>query len=210
MSSRAPAAGPARRCVDVHLHVGYDRAAEGRRADPPQRDVGLRGGRGAGVRAAEETTYLFLPLAHAFALIMQLAVLRPRDHTRLLRRDTKQILAELVRDPADLPPVGAADLREDLHAARADGGAGPPRSRSALSRRSSSASRCASGGSAARRSPTSCSKPFEQADEQALLAREGAVRRARAPGGYGRRADRARDPRVLLRLRGYRCSRAGA
>ena len=37
-------------------------------------------------REEEEVTYLYLPLAHSYALLIQLLTLRPRRHDRLLRR----------------------------------------------------------------------------------------------------------------------------
>ena len=86
---------------------------------------------------AGDVAYLFLPLAHSFALLIQLAVLDVGATLAYFGGDPKQIIVELSEVRPDLPPVGAADLREALHAGhrprrpRADQGAtqvGPRRS----------------------------------------------------------------------------------
>ena len=70
------------------------------------------------VLGADEITYLFLPLAHSFALLIQLGTLRPRRRARLLERDPLKILPEPRRGEADLLPVGAADLTTSRSASR--------------------------------------------------------------------------------------------
>ena len=62
--------------------------------------------------------YLYLPLAHVFALTVQLASFDVGTRIVYFGGDTKQIIAELIETHADLPPVGAADLREALRARR--------------------------------------------------------------------------------------------
>ena len=64
----------------------------------------------------DDLVYLFLPLAHAFALLIQLASFDVGAPIAYFGGDTKQIIPELSAGQADLPAVGAADLREALHA----------------------------------------------------------------------------------------------
>ena len=69
----------------------------------------------ANVLGDEELTYLFLPLAHSFALLIQLGTLRPRRHPRLLGARPAEDHPQPDRGEADLLPVGPPHLREDLH-----------------------------------------------------------------------------------------------
>ena len=65
----------------------------------------------------DEVTYLFLPLAHAFALLIQLVDFDLGTTHRLLRRrHARRSSPELQRGQADLPARRPAHLREDLHA----------------------------------------------------------------------------------------------
>ena len=64
----------------------------------------------------DDVVYLFLPLAHAFALLMQLVAFDAGATHRLLRRRHQADHPRADRGQADLPAVGPADLREDLHA----------------------------------------------------------------------------------------------
>ena len=64
----------------------------------------------------EGMVYLFLPLAHAFALLIQFAVDRPRRPARLLAEGPEEDHLRPDGGEADVLPVGAADLREALHA----------------------------------------------------------------------------------------------
>ena len=141
--------------------------------------------------------YLFLPLAHAFALLIQFAAIDLGATIAYWEKDPQKIIPNLMEVKPTLLPVGAADLREDLHAG--DSAARDPRASS--SRRSRSASRCARCRSAARRCRPSSRRRSTQADEAAVPERAQPVRRAHPPVRHGRRADRAGDPRVLLRLR---------
>ena len=112
---RARRRGQALRPVHVHLHVGHHRAAEGLRAHARQLPRGaqlLRVDRRARVGRGR------LPLPPARALLRAAdpaAGDRPRLHDRLLRRRREADRRRAQRGPPDLPAVGAADLREDLH-----------------------------------------------------------------------------------------------
>ena len=159
----------------------------------------------------DETTYLYLPLAHVFALITQLASYDQGTAIVYFGGDTKQILAEIIEtQPTYLPSVPrifeklyAAATKMQEQASRRGPGALPPGGQAR--RRGAPAPR-----SAARRSPTELEQAFEQADEQHLLAGAGAVRRPRAPGGDAApRRSRRRSWSSSTR-RGCRCSRAGA
>ena len=91
---RAPSCERAHEAVDargplhVHLHVRHDRPAEGLRAHARQLPLDPRHGRASAAcsRASDDVVYLFLPLAHAFALLIQLVRVRHRHDDRLLRR----------------------------------------------------------------------------------------------------------------------------
>ena len=120
--------------------------------------------------------------------------------------DTRQILAELIETkPTYVPSVprifeklyggGDEDGRERIRGgARAVPQGGQAR-----------ASRCARAASAASEVPAELAEQFEQADEEIFQRVRGLFGGQRPPGRQRRGADRARDPRVLLRRR-----RAGA
>ncbi len=108
---RAPG-GP----VHVHLHLRHDRAAQGLRAHPRQlpRDHrhDQRGRRDPGGRG-----HLPLPAARPLLRPAHPARrVRPRRHARLLRRRHQADRPRAAGGQADLPAVGAARVREDLHA----------------------------------------------------------------------------------------------
>ena len=108
----------------------------------------------------EDVSYLYLPLAHVFALTVQIASFDVGTAIVYFGGDPKQIIAELGGDEADVLPVGAADLREALHDGdRRRWSRRRPRTRSSSPRRSRSASRSASSSATARRSRTSCAPP---------------------------------------------------
>ena len=71
-----------------------------------------------GVLASEEVVYLYLPLAHSFALLIQLVAVDVGSTIAYFGGDTKNIVAELSEVEPDIPAVRAAGLREDLHAGR--------------------------------------------------------------------------------------------
>ena len=113
----APSARQARRTPHVHLHVGHDRPAEGLRAHARQLPRDPRHGQRA--RAAQRRRrliYLYLPLAHSFALLIQLGAFDLGAPLAYFGGDTKQIVPELMEVKPTYLPVGAAHLREDLHA----------------------------------------------------------------------------------------------
>ena len=62
-----------------------------------------------------EITYLFLPLAHSFALLIQFLSFAVGGTLAYWERDPLKILPNLSEVKPHLLPVGAADLREDLH-----------------------------------------------------------------------------------------------
>ena len=62
-----------------------------------------------------EVTYLFLPLAHSLRAADPARHLRPRRDARLLGARPAEDHPQPRRGEAHLLPVGAADLREDLH-----------------------------------------------------------------------------------------------
>ena len=116
----------------------------------------------------DETTYLYLPLAHIFALLTQLASYDQGTSIVYFGGDTRKILEEMIETkPTYLPSVPR--IFEKLYAAatkmqekRLRGGQGalPPGAQAR-------ASRCAAAGSAASRCRRgSMQAAFEQADEQ--------------------------------------------
>ncbi len=70
---------------------------------------------GVSVIEDEDVAYLYLPLAHSFALLIQFGTLRPRHDPRLLGARPAEDPPQPGRTETDLLPLGAADLREDLH-----------------------------------------------------------------------------------------------
>ena len=62
-----------------------------------------------------DSTYLFLPLAHAFAILIQFATFELGAAIAYWSRDPKMIIADIAQvSPSS--SVGAAHVREDLHA----------------------------------------------------------------------------------------------
>ena len=64
----------------------------------------------------DEIIYLYLPLAHSYALLIQLAAFELGSTLAYFGGDTKQIIPELQEVKPTYLPVGAARVREDLHA----------------------------------------------------------------------------------------------
>ena len=100
-STRPARPGPPKGCVLTHGNY---------------RAIARHGERARPVVGDDDVIYLFLPLAHSFALLIQLAAVRRRRDARLLRRRPEADRRRAAGGQADLPPVGAAHLREDLHA----------------------------------------------------------------------------------------------
>ena len=150
---------------------------------------------------AARSIYLFLPLAHSFALLIQLAAFDIGAAIAYFGGDPQQIVAELMEvRPTYLPSVPR--IFEKLYTLVDAHAPTPSRSEAAIA---ASGSRCASCRRAASRCRPSCRRHFDQADEQLFEQRPRRVRRQPRAGHHRRRADRPGDPRVLLRLR-----RAGA
>ncbi len=70
----------------------------------------------AGEIQGDEVIYLYLPLAHSFALLDPARRVRPRRHARLLRRRHQADHPRAAGGQTDLPALRAARVREDLHA----------------------------------------------------------------------------------------------
>ena len=156
-----------------------------------------------------ELTYLYLPLAHVFALITQLASFDQGTAIIYFGGDTRQILAELIETQADVPPVGAADLREALRRGDEAAGAGERGGPRALPAGGQARRRGARGASAASPYPRSCasrsSRPTSRSSP-ACASCSGATsaRRSPAPRRSRRRSSSSSTPPAC------RCSRAGA
>ena len=104
------------RHLPLHLHVGHDRPAQGlpalARQLPRDHRRGGRGRRGRGRR-------LHLPVPPARARVRDpdpVRRVRAGRGDRLLVADPQKIIADLAQVKPTLLPVGAADVREDLHA----------------------------------------------------------------------------------------------
>ena len=67
-----------------------------------------------------DVVYLYLPLAHSFALLIELIAIDLGGTIAYWGGDPKGIVGELMAGQAALPAVGPADLREDLHAGHVD------------------------------------------------------------------------------------------
>ena len=197
--------GRARRPLHVHLHLGHDRPAEGLRAHARQLPLACSTwSASAGCSDGDDDlVYLFLPLAHAFALLIQLGAFDLGATIAYFGGDTKQIIPELMRGPADLPAVGPAHLREALHA-----GLEPASAPEEIARRSArSAARSATSRSPASRSRPSCASTSSRSTKADRSVRS-AVRRPPARGRHRRGADRARRSSSSSGAAACRCSRA--
>ena len=155
----------------------------------------------AGEIQGDEVIYLYLPLAHSFALLIQLAVFDLGGTLAYFGGDTKQIVAELQEvKPTYLPSVprvfekiytlahGAIEAQGPEEQARAEAAIELGVKVRDMINRGEAGPRGAAG--ALRRSR-----------REAVQERPRDLRRQRAPRDQRRRADRARDPRVLLGLR---------
>ena len=111
----ALALGRPRRHLHLHLHLGHDRPAQGVRdlARQLPRDAGHGPRR---QRARRRRGHLPVPAPRALVRAADPARhLRPRRDARLLGARPAQDPPQPGRGQADLLPLGAADLREDLH-----------------------------------------------------------------------------------------------
>ncbi len=143
----------------------------------------------------DELVYLFLPLAHAFALLIQFVSVDLGSTIAFWERDAQKIIPNLMEvRPTYFPSVPRifekiftlARQRRGPRGDQAGGGGGPPGARAAGGRRGGPGE--AAGGLRGRR-------------PEAVPERAQPVRRAHPPVRDRRRADRQGDPRVLLRLR---------
>ena len=147
------------------------------------------------VIAAGELVYLYLPLAHSYALLIQLLAVDLGAPIAYWSGDPQQIVPDLMATkPAYLPSVPRIfekiytlvtsnnDPRED----RAGDPARPDRAADAGGR---------PGG------PRAAAGRVRQGRRRAVRQRPQHLRRQARPGDLGRGADRQGDPRVLLRLR---------
>ena len=156
-----------------------------------------------------EITYLYLPLAHVFALLAQLASYDQGTAIVYLGGDTRQILAEIIETkPTYLPSVPR--IFEKIYAAAmklqeqaSDEDRERFRQGGQTRRRGAAAARARRAGPARARGAIRARRPG------AVPARARPVRRPRPPGGDRRRADRGRDPGVLLRRRRARARGLG-
>ena len=149
-----------------------------------------------------EIAYLFLPLAHSFALLIQLGSFDIGGDDRLLGARPAEDRPQPLRGQAALLPLGAADLREDLHDRHRRG-----RRRRAASRRRSSGGRSASARRCARPSarPASrascCKAPVRVRRQAGALEDPRHLRRQHRAVPDRRGADQPRDPPLLRRRR---------
>ena len=188
--------GDARGHLPLHLYVGHHRAAQGLSALARQLPGDhRRGGRGRRGRARRQ----HLPVPPARACVRdpdpvrdvragrgdRLLVARPEDDHRRHRAGQP-----------DLLPVGPAHVREDLHARHRErrGQGGPAQGRGGRREGAHDARRRRGGAGAARAG-------VRRRGGAAVQERPRPVRLAHARVRNRGRADRARDPRVLLRLR---------
>ena len=148
-----------------------------------------------GVLEEGDLVYLFLPLAHAYALLIQLLAIDLGGGDRLLLRRPEADRARADGGPPDLPAVGAADLREDLHARHLQRRPGADQGRGRRRHEGARAAGRRPGG------PRRAAGPLRQGRRGAVQERPRRVRRQAQAGQHRRRADRQGDPRVLLRLR---------
>ena len=195
-AGRARRRRPPRRPVHVHLHVGHDRPAEGLRPLPRQlpRVLDMVASE-LGIARGERRRLPVPPARPRRRAADPAAGGRPRLDDRLLRRRPEADRPRAVRGPADLPAVGAADLREDLHAGHGARRPGADQGR----RRSASRSVQLAG-----RRPAGAGRAAAALRRRRRGAVQERARRrsaAACAGRHRRGADRQGDPRVLLRLR---------
>ena len=147
-----------------------------------------------GVLEEGDLVYLFLPLAHAYALLIQLLAIDLGGGDRLLRRRPEADRARADGGPPGLPAVGAADLREDLHARHLQRRPGADQGRGRRRHEGARAAGRRPGG------PRRAAGALRRGRRGAVQERPRRLRRQAQAGQHGRRPDRQGDPRVLLRL----------
>ena len=218
LARRAQAAGPerrddefeharrgrhARRPLHDHLHLGHDGSAEGLHDHPRATTATPR--RWASARSSatrRRSIYLFLPLAHSFALLVQFAGFDVGATIAYWERDAAEDHPEPDGAQARRTSQRAAHLREDLHA-RQHGRRRRRRrkSRRCSTRRSRSACKVRDAAGRGRRGPRRTAGGLRGGRRAGLLDGPQPVRWPDQACRHRRGADRRRDPRVLLRLR---------
>ena len=151
-------------------------------------------GRGTLDSEAGDVVYLYLPLAHSFALLLQLLVFDLGVTLAYFGGDTKQIIGELAEvKPTYLPSVPRVfEKIYTLVCANADPGELAQAVRVGMQVRELQL--------AGQPIPTELQAPVRTGRGAALQKRARRLRRARARGGQRGGADRQGDPRILLRL----------
>ena len=101
----ALALGHPRRHLHLHLHLGHHRAAEGLRDLPRQLPLDADdGARRERARSETSSTYLFLPLAHSFALLIQFLSFDLGGNIAYWERDPLKIVPNLSEVKPDYFP----------------------------------------------------------------------------------------------------------
>ena len=145
-----------------------------------------------------EVAYLYLPLAHVFAQIVQLAAFQVGAAIAYYGGDTKQIIPELMEvHPDYLPSVPR--IFEKLYALAMT--QVPPEQQEDLRRAVQLGVQVRALEARGEPVPDDAARALRARRRTRLLEGPGSLRRQPARGAVGRRADRAGDPRVLLRGR---------
>ncbi len=155
----------------------------------------------AGEIQGDEVIYLYLPLAHSFALLIQLAVFDLGGTLAYFGGDTKQIVARAAGGQTDLPALGAARVREDLHARPGAIQAKPPEEQAQTEAAIELGVKVRDMINNGEEVPEELQETLRSGRRGAVQKRPRDLRRQRAPRNQRRRADRQRDPRILLGLR---------
>ena len=144
-----------------------------------------------------DTSYLFLPLAHAFAILIQFATFDLGVKLAYWSRDPAQIIPDLTQTNPSYFPSVPQDVREDLH----PGHHATRPTRSSWRRPSQVGLKVRQLQQQGQDVPDELQQGFDQAEE-ALYKNVRAHLRREHPRVRDRSgADRPGDPRVLLRLR---------
>ena len=149
------------------------------------------------VLVEHEVAYLFLPLAHAFARLIQLGSIDVGATIVYWERDPQKIIPNLMEvKPTYFPSVPR--MFEKIYC---DGRLERRPTRRSSSRPSRSARRCASMQHRGEEVPAELQAAFDQADQALFQNVRNLFGGQHQAGRHRRRADRTGDPRVLLRLR---------
>ena len=151
----------------------------------------------------DDLSYLFLPLAHVFALSTMLASLDVGTGVIYFGGDTRKIIPELAETkPTYFPSVPR--IFEKLYTA-VTGGADPDQ----LAQAVAVGEKVRELERAGRPVPDELRQGFELADGAPVLQGQSGLRRAAAPGRHRRCPDLGRHPPLLRRLRRARTRRLG-